>query len=147
MLATESSVQSNDMHVHAEDILSTHHIQATAMRLLVMSAIIDNDGPVSLNELETALETVDKSTISRALNLFSAKGALREINDGNGSRRYCICKDAEGHSSGSHVHFTCIKCHRTVCIESVQVPSIELPEGYKISEQSYLIKGICPDCE
>lgn len=135
------------MHTHAEEILNAHHIQATAMRLLVMSAIIDNDGPVSLNELEAALETVDKSTISRALNLFSAKGALHEINDGSGSRKYCLCRDGEESANGSHVHFTCIRCHKTVCIESVHVPHIDLPEGYTIAEQSYLIKGICPDCE
>lgn len=125
---------------HIEETLREHGVQATAMRVLVMRTIMEHGRPVSLNELETELETVDKSTISRALNLFAQNGLLHEINDGSGYRKYCLHEH-------SHVHFTCIKCHTTECIESIMIPQINLPEGYSISEQSFVIKGICPRCK
>lgn len=128
------------MQDHIEETLIEHGIQATAMRIMVMRCIMELGRPVSLNELEAELETVDKSTISRALNLFAQKGLLHEVNDGSGYRRYCL-------HSHSHIHFTCIKCHTTECIESVTIPEICIPEGYSISEQSFVIKGICPRCK
>lgn len=128
------------MQDHIEEILREHGVQATAMRVLVMRTIMEYGRPVSLNELETELETVDKSTISRALNLFAQSGILHEVNDGSGYRKFCL-------HSHSHVHFTCIKCHTTECIESVTIPQIELPRGYSTSEQSFVIKGICPRCQ
>ena len=54
-----------------ENILIEKDIQPTATRLLVLKAIENNGAPLSLNDLENLLDTVDKSTIFRALTLFA----------------------------------------------------------------------------
>lgn len=124
-----------------------NEIQPTATRLLVMEAIEKQDHPVSLNELENLLDTVDKSTIFRALCLFTEKGLIHEIEDGSGCRKYCKCSHNDALSEMSYVHFTCIKCHQTECLSKVKFPAIKIPNNYSIVEQSFLIKGICPTCQ
>ncbi|MBO5829074.1 MAG: transcriptional repressor [Paludibacteraceae bacterium] len=130
-----------------ENILIEKNIQPTATRLLVLKAIENNGAPLSLNDLENLLDTVDKSTIFRALTLFAEKGIIHEIEDGSGCRKYCRCTHNYSLAQSSFVHFTCIKCHKTVCLNAIISPNIEIPKGYSILEQSFLIKGFCPDCQ
>lgn len=129
-----------------EKILEGRGVQATAMRLLVLSTFAAQAAPLSLAEIETILETVDKSTISRALNLFLQKDLISEVDDGSGSRRFCRNFDLELGTRVSHVHFTCVNCHKTVCLDQVEVPKVDLPEKFTPLEWSYLIKGLCPNC-
>ena len=130
-----------------ENILIEKNIQPTATRLLVLKAIENNGAPLSLNDLENLLDTVDKSTIFRALTLFAEKGIIHEIEDGSGCRKYCRCTHNYSLAQSSFVHFTYIKCHKTVCLNAIISPNIEIPKGYSILEQSFLIKGFCPDCQ
>ena len=131
-------------------------ITATPVRLLIYREIIRMDSAFSLADLETELETVDKSTIFRSLNLFLEKGMLHEIDDGSGSRKYCRCTcamdnaEAEGSSShhqhDSHIHFSCPECHRTFCIKDIHIPHLPTPKGFEVHETSCVMKGLCPDC-
>ena len=45
-------------------------IKPTAVRLLIFKAMLEYPQAFSLSDLETALETVDKSTVSRTITLF-----------------------------------------------------------------------------
>ena len=120
-----------------ETILSGAGVNLTAMRILIFKEICRIGGAFSLNDIEQGLETVDKSTIFRALTLFLEKGLLHEIDDGSACRKYC---------RSSHVHFTCIRCHRTLCLDEVKIPTLVIPEGFKVDEVNCVVKGVCPDC-
>ena len=58
------------------DKLDRRGIKPTAIRLLVIKAMMQAERAVSLLDLETLLDTVDKSTISRTIALFSGKARL-----------------------------------------------------------------------
>ena len=49
---------------------------------------------VSLLDLETLLDTVDKSTISRTIALFLSHHLIHSIDDGSGSLKYAVCDNS-----------------------------------------------------
>ena len=102
------------------NILEEHGIKATANRLLVAKALNDSPHPLRL--------------------VHSIEGSPE-------GTRYEICRSHDaGHDEDAHVHFLCVKCHRTICLEKIPIPLVSLPDGYIMESSSYIIKGICPDC-
>ena len=57
-------------HSETEGVLVDRGIRPTPNRILVARALMDATHPVALAELETVLDTVERSTIFRVLNLF-----------------------------------------------------------------------------
>ena len=102
---------------------------------------------MSMGELEDALETVDKSVISRTLSLFREQHLVHVIEDGGDGVRYELCHSHhDDHDDDTHVHFHCESCGRTFCLEDIPVPEVAVPDGFKASSVNYMIKGTCPDC-
>lgn len=66
------------------DRLEKKSVKPTSIRLLVFKAMVEAEHPVSLLDLETILETVDKSTIFRTLNTFLAHHLIHDIEDAAG---------------------------------------------------------------
>lgn len=129
-----------------EDILTEANIHPTANRITIYKAIQSLDSVFTLADIEGYVETIDRSTVFRILNIFLDNNLLFEINDGTGSKKYCLCKYSS-RNHNSHIHFTCTSCNKTYCIENiVEVPQICLPDSFKIQESNLLIKGICPNC-
>lgn len=138
--------------------LAEHGVRPTALRILVLSAIEKAEQPISALDIERALDTVDRSTITRALSQFCAKGLVHLIDDGSGSAKYEVChacvshSDAQEDSSATrihedlHVHFHCTGCGATYCLPSVPIPSIPLAEGFVQESANFIISGLCPDC-
>ena len=56
-----------DVYLHK---LHLRGIKPTAMRLLILRAMLDTNRAVSQHDLEETLQTVDKSTIFRTVMLF-----------------------------------------------------------------------------
>lgn len=130
-----------------EKKLKNRNIKPTASRLLILRAMQQFDRAFSLNDLETELETVDKSTIFRALSLFRNKLLIHNIDDGSGSMKYSICSDSCTCSlQDMHVHFTCTHCENTFCLESLPVPSIPLPKKFLLESINFVMKGRCDQC-
>ncbi len=121
--------------------LLLHGIKATAIRLLVLRQLERSDEMTSLPELEHALLTVDKSTISRTLTLFLHKGLIHAIDDGLGATKYGLTDDKW------HIHFCCTRCERTFCLKNISTPRVELPSGFSVQQVDYVIKGLCPECK
>jgi Fur family ferric uptake transcriptional regulator len=44
------------------------------------------------------------------------------------------------------VHFKCNQCGQTNCLEEVEIPAIQLPQGYLSLESNLLINGVCVNC-
>lgn len=129
-----------------EKLLESHGVRATANRILVAGALHEAGRPLSLMELEDRIGTVDKSGISRCLTLFKEHHLVHSIDDSEGTRyELCLSHDEE-HDEDTHVHFYCERCHRTLCLDSIHIPPVILPEGYAGRTSNYLIKGICPEC-
>lgn len=127
--------------------LDNKGVRPTAIRLLVLDALDRLQRAVSLTELETVLDTVDKSSIFRTLELFARHHIVHSIDDGSGSVKYEICEgETECTLSDMHTHFYCTECHRTYCLKSIHIPYVELPDGFVMESVNYMVKGLCKEC-
>ena len=122
-------------------------IRVTSIRILVMEALMRASRTMSLADIETELETVDKSSIFRTLELFEEHHVVHSIDDGSGSVKYELCESEDECSiSDMHTHFYCEKCHKTFCLKEISIPQVDLPEGFSAHSINYIIKGICREC-
>jgi Fur family transcriptional regulator, ferric uptake regulator len=129
------------------EIFGHNGIKPTAIRLLVYRAMMHFERAFSLMDLEEVLDTVDKSTIFRAITLFHEHHLIHSVDDGSGSLKYCVCHNGGDCSLEElHCHFYCERCKRTFCLDETPVPLAETPEGFRVRTVSYVMKGICPSC-
>lgn len=128
-----------------EALLSHHHIRPTAVRILVMRAIMHRSETFTLNDAENWLPEMDRSSIFRTLKLFAEHKILHEIDDGSGFCKYCVCRCESSHHL-NHIHFACVKCGKTYCLEDQTIPIVQLPEAFVAQDYEYIVKGICHKC-
>lgn len=127
--------------------LVQREIKPTAMRLLILRAMMQFDRAFSLLDLETYLDTVDKSTLSRTINLFLKHHLIHGIDDGSGSLKYAVCgNECNCGIDDLHVHFYCTKCHKTYCLRNIHIPTVSLPQHFIAESINYVIKGLCDHC-
>lgn len=130
-----------------EQKLLDRDVKPTAVRLLIFKAMVEYPQAFSLSDLESVLETVDKSTISRTITLFHNNLVIHSIDDGSGSMKYSVCNDdCQCELNELHVHFNCTKCHKTYCLESISIPSVQLPEKFLLENINFVMKGLCNQC-
>ena len=98
-------------------LLAAHDIRPTANRLLIAATLANAASPLSMKEIEQQIQSIDKSSISRTLNLFYAHHLVHALDDGTGSVKYELChaKHADN-DEDAHVHFFCEQCHRSFCL-------------------------------
>ena len=128
--------------------LSNLGIRPTAVRLMIGRLLDASDHPVSSLEIETELDTVDRSTITRTLTLVLEKGLVHLIEDGSGASKYESCMAPHGREQDSdrHVHFHCRVCGNTLCLHSNPIPEIVLPSGFTQESANFTLTGICDRC-
>ena len=132
---------------HLLELIEHHGVKPTANRLVIARALAAAGRPMSMTELETLLETIDKSNIFRTLQAFREAHLVHVLEDTGDGVRYELCRSHhDDEDDDLHVHFYCEKCHRTFCLSDIPVPSVSIPEGYEMHSVSYLLKGICKDC-
>ncbi len=128
------------------EVLCQHGIRPTAVRILVYRAVCHRSEAFSLADVEEWLPEMDRSSIFRALRLFTEHDILHQIDDGSGIEKYCVCR-CEGSHHLNHVHFACTRCGRTYCLEDHTIPLVTLPDGFETHEVEYIVKGLCPKCQ
>jgi Fe2+ or Zn2+ uptake regulation protein len=69
------------MNNKIEKKLSSRDIKPTAMRILVLQFLMEQDKTVSLHSIEDAFEMADKSTIYRTLKTFEKNKLVHTIDD------------------------------------------------------------------
>ena len=131
-----------------EKLLASHNIKPTANRIVVARTLAAAERPMSLSELEYKILSIDKSGVFRALTLFREHHLVHVIEDGGDGVRYELCYSHDGHheDDDQHVHFYCERCHRTFCLHDTPIPTVSLPEGYRLTSINYMVKGLCPEC-
>jgi Fur family ferric uptake transcriptional regulator len=127
--------------------LGQRAIKPTAIRLLILRAMMQFERAFSLLDLETYLDTVDKSTISRTIKLFLDNYLIHCIDDGSGSLKYSVCgTECNCDINDLHVHFYCVKCHKTYCLRNTHIPTASLPQHFTLQSINYVMKGLCDHC-
>lgn len=129
------------------ELLTQRKIQPTAIRILVLQAMMQANRTVSLLDLENILDTVDKSSIFRTITLFLSHHLAHSIDDGTGSLKYAVCGETcSCDVEDLHTHFHCEKCNKTFCLKNIPTPVVSLPKGFTLSSINYVLKGLCADC-
>ena len=134
-----------------EDMMKKAGVRLSPVRLLIARAIAEAGAPVSGLEIECALATVDRSSITRALSLFVSTGLVHTIEDGSGSVKYELCMSPHSHDGSEndtdlHPHFHCLVCGRTYCLHDQSIPTLPLPQGFTARSANLVIKGRCASC-
>ncbi len=130
-----------------ERMLINKGVKPTSNRILVYKALMNAPRPVSLADIECSLESLDKASIFRVLELFAANDIVHVLEDGSRSLKYELCRSDSHHTvDDRHVHFYCERCMQTFCLEDVSVPPIDTPAGFITRSVNYMLKGLCPDC-
>jgi Fur family ferric uptake transcriptional regulator len=132
----------------SDNKLRRKNIKPTAMRQLVLEILTDRKTAIGLPELELEFEKADRTTLYRTLKTFEEGKLIHKIDDGSGSVKYALCQEAcECHPEDLHVHFYCIKCKRTYCLNEVPIPKINLPKDFTLDSVNMVVKGICLNCK
>lgn len=137
------------MEPQVEDLLRKNQLSITDSRRKILELFLERDSALAHHDIESGTEEkYDRVTIYRTLQTFMEKGIIHTIPSSDNFVRYALCKDRceEGHHHDDHVHFICINCGATTCLEEVQVPEIHLPEGYKTRQTEVVISGLCKVC-
>jgi Fur family ferric uptake transcriptional regulator len=131
-----------------EKILNKKEVRITPMRQLLLEFFLEKNKVLGLSELEKAFPKSDRITIYRTLKTFEEKGIIHGIPNGTSAVKYALCHDCQvADHSDFHPHFSCSRCEELVCLESVFIPSVDLPEGYFFEKMEMTIQGICPKCQ
>ena len=134
-------------HGHLIQLMERHGVKPTANRIVIARALAAASRPMSMTELETELETIDKSNVFRTLQAFREAHLVHVLDDTGDGVRYELChRHHDEDDDDLHVHFYCENCHRTFCLEDTPIPPVSVPEDFDVQTINYLIKGICPDC-
>lgn len=134
----------------AESILEKRELKKTPVRLDVLKALTDSPSALSQHEIEEKFDkSFDRITLYRTLKSFEEKGIVHRIYNSFGEAKYAICHDScEEHAhTDHHLHFNCLRCKRTFCINEVHVPHFHLPKGMQALHYNFSVEGICDKCK
>lgn len=139
------------MELRVESLLSEGKLRVTQPRRLIMQLLAQSEAALSQFELERELEGhVDRVTIYRTLKAFEEAGIVHRISDSDGVAKFALCLEecSKGSShSHNHAHFHCTACGNTFCLNSVRVQMPSLPSGYKATETTLIVSGLCNHCQ
>ncbi|MFA6831561.1 MAG: transcriptional repressor [Bacteroidaceae bacterium] len=129
------------------NLLEHKKIRSTINRINIYQAILQQSNTFSLFDIEDLLLDLDKSTIFRAMTLFEEKHLIHGIEDGSGSKKYCLCPN-QGYcqQDEGHCHLHCEVCGTTICLDKITIPEVTIPDGFIVKKANYIIQGICADC-
>lgn len=126
--------------------LSEKNTNPTSMRILVYELLEQQQGAMSLSEIESHFYKADRVTIYRTLKTFEEKGIVHGIQEST-TTKYVLCHDGcdETTHKDWHLHFYCKICKQTTCKEDFEMPRSG-NQGYQIDEIKLFGKGICEHC-
>ena len=132
----------------SDSLLRSFKLRSTPNRQTILHLFLRKECALSHADIENEIaDDLDRVTVYRTLKTFLNKGLIHKVLDDEGTLKYALCSDdctaLEHHHD--HVHFKCIRCGQTNCLNIV-VPEIDLPRNYEKEQTDILIQGICDQC-
>jgi Fur family ferric uptake transcriptional regulator len=137
------------MKPEKKDILKEFALRNTHCREDILQVFLNKNFALSHADIEEEMrDNFDRVTVYRTLKTFLEKGIIHKVLDDEGTTKYALCKEACDHHEHhhEHVHFKCVECGLTNCLEDIQIPVLQLPTGYSRLETNLLVQGICQVC-
>lgn len=132
-----------------KNILKQNRLSITDSRLNILKLFLKQDSALSHADIEKNIaESFDRVTVYRTLQTFVEKGIIHLIPTKDNSVKYALCKNdcGPGHHHDNHVHFICDECNKTICLDSVDIPLVKLPKGFKPLYSEMVVTGVCGEC-
>lgn len=138
----------NDTTSSAVNLLKQHKLRKTPARVEILELYAGTPHAMSHGDVERQLDEMDRVTIYRTLATFEEKGIIHRAYDGGGVVKYALCGTdcSAHHHNDEHLHFSCVQCGNTYCIEGYSVPEVKTPKGYIMNEVFLFAKGTCKTC-
>jgi Fur family ferric uptake transcriptional regulator len=135
--------------IRLNEILHRKELSSTESRRRILSLFFASNDALTHGDIEKEVgHKYDRVTIYRTLQTFEEKGIIHTIPTADNAILYALCKDCtEGHHHDDHVHFICTNCEKTICLDDVVSPKIELPQGYVAAAIQVVINGVCKECQ
>lgn len=132
------------------EILKRNSLSITDSRKIILELFLKTEGALAHADIEknTAVN-FDRVTVYRTLQTFTENGIIHQIPTTDNTILYALCKDKceAGHHHDEHVHFICVECEKTICMDDVTVPQVKLPKGFVPLQTAMVVKGTCNDCK
>lgn len=130
----------------ADEVLYHHNLKRTSCREGIIELMMTATQALSENEIRDRLPgQYDRSTFYRSFRTLQEYNILHKIVVDNQLVKYAL--DNSITHKNAHAHFYCNRCHVVLCLDSVAVQEILLPEGYTGLETEIIVKGICAHCQ
>jgi Fur family ferric uptake transcriptional regulator len=131
-------------------LLKHGNLRATNTRKVVLEEFL-KAGATALSsyEIERKFDDLDRITLYRTLKTFEESGIIHQAVDVSGKSKYAICSEdcTSHHHEDHHAHFYCKKCERTVCLDQVKIPILNLPKNYQLEDSQLVLTGVCDNCQ
>ncbi len=131
------------------DFLAARGLRDTSQRELILDEFLGRESHISAEELYYVVKkrdrTVGQATVYRVLKLLCDAGLAREVDFGDGTRRY---EHEFGHEH--HDHFICTSCGKTMEVVDPAIETLQkaLAEKYRFSLANHelYLYGTCREC-
>ena len=142
-------METKTVTIRLNDILHRRQLSSTESRRKILSFFLRSDDALTHGDIEKEVgDKYDRVTIYRTLQTFEEKGIIHSIPTADNTVRYALCKECEdGHHHDNHVHFICSNCEKTICLDDIVSPQIDLPQGYVADNVQVVINGVCKECQ
>lgn len=131
--------------------LRAHGHRITKVRQGLLEIFEEKNGPIAVRTVLSALGKkklgTHKTTIYRELEFLTEHGIVREVDFGEGEKRYELSIDDHHHH-----HLVCTKCEAVQCldIDHSQLEKLEKEilkkQGFKVTEHVLEFFGLCANC-
>lgn len=117
----------------------------TEPRLIVFKALQD-DGPLSMQELYSRLPSINRTTVYRVIELFEELNIAKRVAKG---WKYHL--ELTDEFIPHHHHFTCTNCHTSISFDEPKsfgemLESVAIHNGFTITNHTLEIEGLCSNC-
>jgi len=133
-----------------DKILKDNKLSLTEVRRRVLELFLKTDCALVSAEIEKELsESIDRVTMYRTLQSFLKRGLIHVIPTTDNTIKYAFTKEGLKHKQfqENHVHFFCSNCNKTICLDNVTIPKVELPDGFEEQFHELIITGTCDNCK
>jgi len=137
------------MEKNSKQILSDHNVSITNPRILVLETLLENKGPIALDDLQALLKNkVAKSTLYRVLNDLKKINILDEFTSPENQTVIELVLEDRTH----HHHLFCSDCGEIIDVElsdefenflDLEMKKIEEIFKFKISDHRVEMFGQC----
>lgn len=137
------------MEQQAISLLKQHGLRVTLIRHRVLELFLAaGSTALSNGDIEQHFDRLDRTTLYRTLRTLEQKGIIHQVVDNSGISKYATSPEHRStqESYKNHVHFHCVKCEKTICLEETPLPPVNAPSGFNIEEKHLLLTGTCSIC-